>query len=171
MKLNILVRGVRHYCIIICMFGLFAIPWFPVSCSPAQFQSSRTSWQTSLLLRECGAPSALCMMPVGNNLRLPIHLMSIERAHIWSALHATLLMIQSNNLGVHRTSDDVHHHAAKAGCCSTKTRYNNVMVSRKLMVLMLHIWLKRYLGWNTREGSTTTLPGVRHSSDYQDDIT
>ena len=88
-KLNILVSGVRHY----CMSGLFAISWFPVSCSPAQFQSSCTSWQTSLLLNECGAPSAQCVMPVGNNLRLPMHLISIERAYIWKALHATLSMM------------------------------------------------------------------------------
>jgi hypothetical protein len=78
MKLNILVSGVRHY----CMHGLFAISYFPVFCSPAQFQPSCTSLQTSLLLNERGAPSAQCVMPVGKELRLSMHLISIEQAHI-----------------------------------------------------------------------------------------
>ena len=52
-----------------------------------------TSWQTSLLLNECGAPSALCVMPVGKTLRLPMHLISIEHAHIWSAHRASCSMM------------------------------------------------------------------------------
>ncbi len=62
-------------------------------CSPAQFQSSYTSWQTSLLLNGRGAPSARCVMPVGIFLRLPMHLISIEQAHIWSAPRASSSMV------------------------------------------------------------------------------
>ncbi len=89
MKLNFFWSDVRHF----CSCGLLAISWFPVFCSPAQFQSSYTSWQTSLLLNEFGAPSAQCVMPVGKILRHPMHLISIEHAHIWSAHRASSSMM------------------------------------------------------------------------------
>ena len=68
-----------------------------------------------------------------------------------------------NKLSVHRTSDDVHRHAAKAEGCSTKTRYNDVMFQNAYVAYAAYI-TKNYLASNSRSGSNTTLPGVRGDS-------